>query len=59
MCVSNDAPIGAIHVGVFNPRGVTPICPVDGAIKEENVKKLITLEFLKDGNTTINLSMCN
>lgn len=35
MCVCNDPPVGAIHVGVLDSRCVAPVCPVD-LTEEEN-----------------------
>lgn len=29
VCVSDDAPVGAVHVGVLDARCVAPVCPVD------------------------------
>lgn len=29
VCVCNDAPVGAIHVGVLDARCVAPVSPVD------------------------------
>lgn len=42
VCIRNDAPIRAIHVGIFNAGSVTPVGPVDSARggRERQARKL-------------------
>lgn len=42
MCVCNDPPVGAVHVGVFDARCVAPVCPVD-LTEEESGTVVVSL----------------
>lgn len=42
VCVCNDPPVGAVHIGVLNARCVAPVCPVD-LTEEESGTIIVTL----------------
>lgn len=35
MCIGNDPPVGAVHVGILNARCVSPVRPVDLSAEEK------------------------
>lgn len=37
VCVCNDPPVGAVHIGVLDARCVAPVGPVDLTVKESHV----------------------
>ena len=45
VCVCDDPPVGAVHVGVLDARRVAPVCPVD-LTEEESGTVMVSLLFV-------------
>lgn len=61
MSVCNDSPVGAVHVGILDARGVSPVRPVDfprdgrvGKIEMNNDKHIHAYTHTKPNYTIQN-----
>lgn len=46
VCVCDDPPVGAVHVGILDARCVAPICPVDLTEEESGTFMVSSLIYM-------------